>query len=167
MKAVRPLPREFEKLLGEEGAEKFTVFLNDAFEDQKGDVIKAVSDSFHKHVTDEVSKVRLEVADLKVEVKADLAELRTDMADLRTELKTEMAELRAELKANMTDLQVRQKADTSRLENKIAELRADMKTDIADVHKSISAQTRWILAALLGGALLYPVAIKLIDRLFP
>lgn len=145
MKAVRPLPKEFEKLLGEEGAKEFISFLNDAFEDQKVDVIKGVQDSFQKYVTDEISQVRHEVS----EVRQEVADLRTDMAGLRTELKTDMAELRTELKT-----------DT-------AELRAEMKSDIAQLHRAISIQTRWILVALLGGAVLYPVAMEIVHRLLP
>jgi hypothetical protein len=131
MQTFQIIPKEVEKAFGADGAEKFVLFLNQGFENQKTNVIQAVSDAFHDHVTTEVSRIRLDVADL-----------RTDMAELRAEVKTDMAELRTELK----------------IDN--ASLRAEFKSDLA-------AQTRWILIALLGGAVIYPVSIKLIDRLFP
>ncbi|MDH4263333.1 MAG: hypothetical protein OEV78_09845 [Spirochaetia bacterium] len=36
----------------------------------------------------------------------------------------------------------------------------------SEVHKSIANQTKWILAAILAGAVIYPLAVKLVDRLF-
>lgn len=145
MQAIRPLPKEVQKALGEEGADQFVLFLNKIFEEHKQDTIQAVSDSFHNHVTEEVSKVRLEVADL-----------RSDMVGLRSELKSDMADLRAELKS-----------DISHLDNRISGLRAEFKSDMAGLYRAISIQTRWILMALLGGAIIYPIAIKLIDKLLP
>ncbi|MBW7859370.1 MAG: hypothetical protein H3C43_14015 [Leptonema sp. (in: Bacteria)] len=71
------------------------------------------------------------------------------MAELRTELKTEMSELRTELKTE------------------ISNLKAEIKSDITEIHKLLSAQTRWILVVILAGAVIYPIAIKLIDRLLP
>jgi F0F1-type ATP synthase membrane subunit b/b' len=156
MLAIRTIPKEVEHAFGEEGTRKFVVFLNETFEEQKINVTESVSDSFHRHISEENSKIRLEAAALRSELKIEIAEL-------RTELKTEIAELRTELKT-----------DIAHVENKIAELRADVKSDISDVHKSISdihkaisAQTRWMVAALLAGAVIYPIAIKLIDKLLP
>jgi hypothetical protein len=138
MQAFQIIPKEVEKAFGPDGAEKFVLFLNQGFENQKTNIIQAVSDAFHDHVTTEISRVRLEVADLRTDMEKLRAEVKTDMAELRTELKTDNASLRAEFKA-----------------------------DISEVHKAISNQTRWILVALLAGAVLYPISIKLIDRLIP
>jgi hypothetical protein len=138
MQAFQIIPKEVEKAFGVDGAEKFVLFLNQGFENQKTNIIQAVSDAFHDHVTTEISRVRLEVADLRTDMEKLRAEVKTDMAELRTEMKTDNASLRAEFKA-----------------------------DISEVHKAISDQTHWILAALLAGVVLYPISIKLIDRLIP
>lgn len=127
MPAIHKIPKEVEKAFGEEGTEKFIQFLNETFEDQKKDTIEVVSDRFHRHVTEEASKVRLEVANIRTELKEDIG----------------------------------------RLDIKISALRAEFKSDMADVQKSIALQTRWILAALLAAAVIYPIAVKLMDRLLP
>jgi hypothetical protein len=145
MPAFQIIPKEVENAFGPDGAEKFITFLNQGFENQKINIIQSVTDSFHDHVTTEISKVRLEIADLRTELKTDIAHVETKISDLRTELKMDIAHV----------------------ETKISDLRAEMKTDFTDVHKAISGQTKWILAALIGGAVLYPISIKLIDKLFP
>ena len=174
MSVVHILPKEVEKAFGPEGSEKFVLFLNDAFDSQKTDVIQTVTDRFEKHVTGEASKVRLEVAELRTELKTEIADVRADMSEFRTELKGDMADLKTELKGDMADLKTELKGDIGKLDNKISDLRAEFKSDISEVHKSIAdvqkgiaIQTRWILVALLGGAVIYPIAIKLIDRLLP
>jgi len=167
MQAFQIIPKEVEKAFGVDGAEKFVLFLNQGFENQKANIIQAVSDAFHDHVTTEISRVRLEVADLRTDMAELRAELRTDMAELRAELRTDMAELRAELKTDMAELRTDMVELRTELKTDNASLRAEFKADISEVHKAISNQTRWILVALLAGAVLYPISIKLIDRLIP
>jgi|GEM_PF-1588341 len=41
----------------------------------------------------------------------------------------------------------------------------NMQKQIADIHKTIAAQTKWFLAAILAGITIHPVAAKIIDRL--
>lgn len=38
---------------------------------------------------------------------------------------------------------------------------------IGEVHKAVAVQTRWILAALLGGAVLYPVVLRIMEKMLP
>jgi ribosomal protein L29 len=202
MSAFQIIPKEVEQAFGSEGTEKFVLFLNQGFENQKTNVLQIVNDSFHDHVTMEVSRVRLEVAELRTELKSDIAhvdnkvsELRADMAELRTELKSDIAHVDnkvSELRADMAELRTELKSDIAHVDNKISELRADMaelrtelksdianlradsKADNADLHKAISdvqktiaGQTKWLLVILLAGVTLYPIAVKIVDRVFP
>jgi hypothetical protein len=181
MSAFQIIPKEVENAFGSDGAEKFVLFLNQGFENQKTNVLQIVNDSFHDHVTMEVSRVRLEVAELRTELKTEISELRVDMAELRTELKTDIghldnkiSELRTELKTDIaqldnkiSELRVDMAGLRTELKTDIANLRADFKADNADLHKAISGQTRWLLAILLAGVILYPIAVKIVDRVFP
>ena len=149
MKAIRPLPKEVAKVFGPAASDEFIVFINDVFSDQKIDIIQSVSDNFHKQLSQEIAPIQVSIAELRADMSELRTELKTDMSELRTELKTDMAELRTELKTE------------------IADLKAEIKSDITEIHKLLSAQTRWILVVLLAGAVIYPIAIKLIDRLLP
>jgi hypothetical protein len=42
---------------------------------------------------------------------------------------------------------------------------SDVHKQISDLHKQIAIQTKWILAAILGAAIIYPIANKVIARL--
>ena len=44
---------------------------------------------------------------------------------------------------------------------------ADVHKQIADVHKQIALQTRWILAALGGAAVLFPIIQRVMQVLLP
>ena len=40
-----------------------------------------------------------------------------------------------------------------------------MQKQVSDIHKAISSQTKWILVAMLGAAVLYPIVQKLLSRI--
>ena len=95
MSVIQTVPKALEKALGREATEEFVGLLNQVSENIKTDVIETVSDKFHRHVTDEVTKVRLEIADVRLEV----ANLRNEMADLRSEFKADISEIHKLLSA--------------------------------------------------------------------
>ncbi|MDH4263330.1 MAG: hypothetical protein OEV78_09830 [Spirochaetia bacterium] len=43
---------------------------------------------------------------------------------------------------------------------------SEVQKQFSEVHKAIANQTKWILGAILAGAVIYPLAVKLVDRLF-
>ena len=167
MKAIRPLPKEVAKVFGPAASDEFIVFINDVFSDQKIDIIQSVSDNFHKQLSQEIAPIQVSIAELRADMSELRTELKTDMSELRTELKTDMAELRTELKTEIAELRTDMANLRTELKTEIADLKAEIKSDITEIHKLLSAQTRWILVVLLAGAVIYPIAIKLIDRLLP
>jgi hypothetical protein len=73
-----------------------------------------------------------------------MAELRSQIVELRSqivELRSEMAAMKAELKS-------------------------EFKSDIAILHRDNVVMTRWMLVAILGGATLFPIVEKILNRLF-
>ncbi|EKP06236.1 hypothetical protein LEP1GSC018_2000 [Leptospira kirschneri str. 2008720114] len=104
----------------------------------------------------ETAKIRKELGDFYSDLEIEIAELRTELkteiANLRAELKTEIANLRAELKTEIADLRAETKTDFLELQK-----------SIVDIHKTISVQTRWILAGMLGVATLSAAIGKIIN----
>lgn len=47
-----------------------------------------------------------------------------------------------------------------------AELKSEFKSDIAILHRNNVVMTRWMLVAVLGGATLFPIVDKILNRLF-
>ncbi|WP_246050706.1 LA_3696 family protein [Leptospira langatensis] len=78
------IPRKLEELLGPDGSENFTDFLNKAFAHSKENVVEHVFERFERRLSEEIHMFRVE--------------MKTDMANLRLEFKTDMAEMKSELK---------------------------------------------------------------------
>ncbi len=109
------------------------------------------------------SEVNSKILKLQFEFEMETAKIRKELGDFYSDLETEIAELRTELKTEIANLR-------TELKTEIAELRAETKTDflelqksIVDIHKTISVQTRWILAGMLGVATLSATIGKIIN----
>ena len=81
-----------------------------------------------------------------------------------------LLETESRIRADMSKMEAGIRADMSKME---AGIRADMskgfleiQKQFVEVHKAIANQTRWILTALLAGAVIYPIVVKLIDKFF-
>ena len=106
MAVVQRIPQKLEEVLGREGSDQFIDFLNVTFHSQEERVVQLVEDKFEKTVTEEVSKVRLEVAKLDTKIAELRAEVKTDIGKLDTkiaEVRTEIADLRAEMKSDIAN----------------------------------------------------------------
>ena len=96
------------------------------------------------------------------------AEQRADLIDLVEErFARRLAELRDDLRSEMhagfLDLQKQIGALRAEFGSEIA----DVRKEIGDVRKEITVQTRWILAVLLGAAVLIPIVQRLMEALLP
>ncbi|MEI7012760.1 LA_3696 family protein [Leptospira licerasiae] len=129
----RRIPRKLEEILGDEGANEFSDFINDSFAANKENVMELVSDRFENRLSEELNVFR--------------SEYRTDLADLRAEFKSDIAELRAEVKEDIAELRVE-------MNEKISELRIE-------IHKLISAQTRWMLGAIIALTGIFSIIVKM------
>ena len=148
------LPDEVAAVFGP-AAPKFIDFLASTFTLQKEDVMKVSALSFEKTLQTEVSKLDVEMGGLRSETRTAIAGLRTEIADLRSETRTAIAGLRTET-AGLRSEMVAMKA----------ELKSEFKSDIAILHRDNVVMTRWMLVAVLGGATLFPIVDKIVNRLF-
>jgi hypothetical protein len=79
-------PAALQKRLGPDGMAGLGELFIDARKECTADVIGVVTDRFERRLTDETSKLRLDIAGLRQDMAAGFAALRQEMADLRFEL---------------------------------------------------------------------------------
>ncbi len=98
--AIVSVPKVLRNKLGDDGAEALIRFFNDmqAANSQKEEIIEIVEEKFERRLSEELGKLRVEIAEMK-------AELRNEMAQMRSELRDEMAEMNANLLAKIAQSQ--------------------------------------------------------------
>ena len=63
--AVIAVPRPLREKLGEEGTDALVVLLNEAGENNKRSVIEVVEERFERRLSEEIGKLRTDMADLR------------------------------------------------------------------------------------------------------
>ena len=108
------VPKILRTKLGDDGAEALVEFFNEAQEanSPKEEIIEIVEEKFERRLSEELGKLRVEMAEMK-------SELRNEMAEMKAELRNEMAEMKSELRGEMADMK-------SELNNKMGSMRADI-----------------------------------------
>lgn len=90
MPVLVKIPKKLEETLGEKGSKEFIDFMNVAFDDHKGDIIRE-------------SELRFEAILIK-EISALRTEFKGDTASLRAEFKEEISSLRAVVKEDIANV---------------------------------------------------------------
>jgi hypothetical protein len=63
--AVITVPRPLREKLGEEGTDALVTLINEAGESNKKSVIEVVEERFERRLTEEIGKIRTDMADLR------------------------------------------------------------------------------------------------------
>ncbi len=164
MKKLPELPQEITLAIGTSASHKLIDYLDQILSHQKQDIIAVSVDKFENKLTQEVSGLKLDFAELR----ADNAEFQSRMTSEFGQLRTEFAELRGETRAGISELRAEMKADFAGVQKEFAEVHkqiSGLHEKISDVHRQISVQTKWLVASLLLAVALYPVITKLVSRL--
>ncbi len=104
------LPQGINKF-GDDGAEALIRFFNDmqAANSQKEEIIEIVEEKFERRLSEELGKLRVEIAEMKAELRNEItemkSELRTEIAQMTSELRDEMGEMNANLLAKIAQSQ--------------------------------------------------------------
>ncbi len=133
---IQKVPRKLEEVLGPQGTDDFVDFLNTAFSSTRNGTMEIVTERFERRLMTETGKIREEMAAFR-------AEWKTDLADFRAEIKMEIAEFKSEIRTEF------------------ANMRSELKSEIAEIHKTMAAQTRWVLAAMVGLTGIFSLIVKL------
>lgn len=80
------VPRPLREKLGEEATDALVALINEAGETNKESVMEVVEERFERRLTEEMSKIRVEISELRVELSGETSKLRAEMHDLRANL---------------------------------------------------------------------------------
>ena len=89
------------------------------------------------------------------------------VAESENRLRVEIAESEGRLRAEIAESENRLRAEMQAGFNRQQDQLARQQEQVADVHKQIALQTRWILAALGGAAVLFPIIQRVMQVLLP
>ena len=140
----------------------------------------------------EIAEVREEIAEVRAGTAESAGQLRAEIAESASKLRAEMqagfdrqqqqltrqqeqmADLgkeiglvRSDLTAQIGDLRGDMHQQIGDLRGDVHQQIGDVHKQIGDVHKQIARQTRWLLTALAGAVVLYPIIQRLVAALLP
>ncbi|GBC77178.1 hypothetical protein HRbin08_00648 [bacterium HR08] len=95
------VPRSLRERLGEEGAEALVQLINQATEAARVDMVAVVEEKFERRLTEEASKLRGEVGQLRGELVEKIESVRSELTEriesVRSELTGRIESVRSEL----------------------------------------------------------------------
>ena len=131
---IESVPDALQARLGHQATVCLLQLLDRAHSEKRGDVIAACSERFERRLVEEVSGLRVQIAQgectLRGETSSLGATLRQEMADLRNALRQEMADLRDALRQEMAALE-------SRLRQEMAGLESNLRQEMTGLERSI------------------------------
>ena len=95
--AIIAVPRPLREKLGEEATDALVTLINEADERNKDSVIEVVEERFERRLSEEMSKLRTEISELRVELFGEMGKLRAEHSGEMGKLRAEMHDLRANL----------------------------------------------------------------------
>ena len=129
------VPKILRAKLGDDGAEALVEFFNEAQEanSPKEEIIEIVEEKFERRLSEELGKLRVEMAEMK-------SELRNEMAEMKSELHNQMINLFSESDGKMNKMD-------QNLRTEMAEMKASLKTEIAQSHADL---VKWMFIFWVG-----------------
>jgi hypothetical protein len=129
------LPAALQDRLGQEASAGLIELLTDARKEWTAEVIGTVGDGFERRLTEETSKLRVDMAALR-------SDLRQEMGALRGDLRQEMAALRGDLRQEMGALCSNLRQETGAL---YSDLRQETTEGFASLRQALADQRFEIL----------------------
>ncbi|WP_205273390.1 LA_3696 family protein [Leptospira ainazelensis] len=143
---VHKIPNKLEEILGLDGSLQFRKFLNTTLNEFRNEIVGFSSNRFERRLHKEASALNEEIKELRgiqSQTKEEIHLLRGEMNQWKLETTREFYLFRSEIQ----DSQSKFREEVFSHHN---ELKVELKTEISEIHKTISTQTRWILAGMLG-----------------
>ena len=117
------IPDVLQEQLGTKAATALVDMMNQALEEQQRIVLTLAEDRFERRFSEELSKIREELALMRAEFREQLAALG---AELRQEMAAQMAELRQEMATQGAELRQEMASMESRLHAEIAKRHSEL-----------------------------------------
>ena len=144
--AIVSVPKVLRNKLGDDGAEALIRFFNDmqAANSQKEEIIEIVEEKFERRLSEELGKLRVEIAEMKAELRNEMAqmrsELRDEMATMSSKFHDEIGNTKSELGAGMIKIK-------SELREEMGEMNANL---LAKIAQSQADLIKWMFIFWVG-----------------
>lgn len=122
------IPKPLREKLGDEGSDALVQLINQAAESTRTDVVALVGERFERRLAEELSKLRIEIGQLRAEVSGEMAklraELRGEMSQHRSEVSDEFVKFRSEVSSEFAKLRAEVQVEISGLRTEMARFEA-------------------------------------------
>lgn len=144
MKPFPQLPSEVVHVLGPAASSKLLDYLFEIHSLLQEETASMAEGRFEKRLTQEVSglksdfaELRADMSEFRMEVKTELAEIRTEIADLRGETRSAISDLRAEMRVSDHELRAEMQGGfgdlRAEMHGSLGELRAETQSGLSEL----------------------------------
>ena len=144
MKPFPQLPSEVVHVLGPAASSKLLDYLFEIHSLLQEETASMAEERFEKRLTQEVSglksdfaELRADMSEFRMEVKTELAEIRTEIADLRGETRSAISDLRAEMRVSDHELRAEMQGGfgdlRAEMHGSLGELRAETQSGLSEL----------------------------------
>ena len=155
--AVVTVKKPLREKLGDDGAEALVELINEAQKETQDNVIKFVEEKFEKRLSEELAKVRVEIAEVKTELIERIEGVRTDLIERIEGVRTDLIERIEGVRTDLTERIEGVRTDlTERIEGVRTELKSEIEALKTNGEKVKSELIRWMFIFWVGqiGAIL-------------
>jgi hypothetical protein len=115
---IEQVPAALQERLGVEATSGLLQLLDRAHREERADVIAACTDRFERRLVEEISGVRVQIAQVEASLRRDMAEMgasiRRDVVEMGASIRQDMARMGADIRHEMTG--IRQDTASGRVE---------------------------------------------------
>ena len=130
------VPSALRERLGGDASDALLELLESVRADLREDVINAGSERFERRLVEEVSAIRVQVAQTESSIRQDLfrldATIHQDLARMDSAIRQDMTRMGAELREAMASMDSAIRQDMTRMGAELREAMASMRTDLLD-----------------------------------
>jgi hypothetical protein len=137
---IEQVPAALQDRLGLEATSGLLQLLDRAHREGRADVIDAGTDRFERRLVEEISAVRLQIAQVETSIRRDMAEMgasiRQDMAEMGADIRKDMAAMEAGIRQDMGELGAVLRREMSAMG---VDLRREMTAVGANLHQEMAS----------------------------
>ena len=144
------VPKPLRDKLGEEATDSLVEMFRQKDEEQKVHLFEVLEDRFAHRLVAVESRLMGEIHSLETNI-------RGEMHSMEKGIREDMNSMEKGIRGDMNSMEKGIREDMNRGF-------LHMQKQITEVHKAISSQTKWILAAVLGATVIYPIVQQMATR---
>ena len=149
--AITVMPPVLQERLGTDGAMELVEVLNQAFEEERRNLLVLVEDRYERRLSEEIGGLSQEMVEMGAKLRQEMTEmgagLRQEMAQMEVGLRQEMAQMEAGLRQEMAEMEARLREEINKVRTEMAEMEARLQAEMAKRHSEL---IRWMFIFWLG-----------------